>query len=242
MKTNNGNFKDIPNVRTIDSNIEKLYMHAGISVSLFKLTELSSYLNILEISDRVPFVYELFEIDKSLGPCGFAPRFDIESKPKTYGFGQLLKYDHILRPIKYVYMPFGMASCPAAFSRDIAQNACAYVEECFQNLLIERNLKIRPKATLGKLLYDYRDEIHQRTFNLIDLLNKYVYGKSKHEFVVELPNNQLFTLSESLAIYFVCRVIGLTLLKDANTLPDIEFLTKLSQTQPGLVIGQDWYI
>ncbi|MDO8686982.1 MAG: hypothetical protein Q7K41_00155 [Dehalococcoidales bacterium] len=129
-------------VLTVNIHIQKLFADAKLPVAIDKIQELAPYLNLTEISERTPWVYELFEIDQSLGPCGFAFKFDMESKPRTYGFWQLVKYDPILRPIKYVYMPFGMSVCPAGFSRDIAQNACAFVEMCMKNLLFTRKLRI----------------------------------------------------------------------------------------------------
>ena len=234
---------EILDVVTVNIHIQKLFADANLSVDIDKIQELAPYLNITEISKRAPWVYKFFEIDQSLGPCGFAFKFDMESKPRTYGFYQLLKYDPILRPIKYVYMPFGMSSCPAAFSRDIAQNACAFVEMCMKNLFLTRNLRIHPKATLGTMLYKYPNEFDSATFGLIEVLNRHVYGKTKHEFDVGLPQKQLLTSSESLAVYLVCRVIGLNLLQEAGTLEDIENQIILSQSHPEkVVIGQEWFV
>ncbi len=234
---------EILDVVSVNIHIQKLFADANLSVDIDKIQELVPYLNMTEISKRAPWVYKFFEIDRSLGPCGFAFKFDMGSKPRTYGFYQLLKYDPILRPIKYVYMPFGMSSCPAAFSRDIAQNACAFVEMCMKNLFSIRNLRIHPKATLGTMLYKYPNEFDSATFGLIEVLNRHVYGKTKHEFDVGLPKKQLLTLSESLAVYLVCRVIGLKLLQEAGTLEDIENQIILSQSHPEkVVIGQEWFV
>lgn len=230
-------------VVTVNIHIQKLFADANLPVDIDKIQELAPYLNMTEISKRAPWVYKFFEIDRSLGPCGFVFKFDMESKPRTYGFYQLLKYDPILRPIKYVYMPFGMSSCPAAFSRDIAQNACAFVEMCMKNLFFIRKLRIHPKAPLGTMLYKYPNEFDPATFGLIEALNRHVYGKTKHEFYIGLPKKQLLTLSESLAVYLVCRIIGLKLLQKAGTLEDIENQIILSQSHPEkVVIGQEWFV
>ena len=234
---------EIIDIDTVNIHIEKLFADANLPVNIAKIKELAPYLNMTEISERAPWVYKFFEIDWSLGPCGFAFKFDMESKPRTYGFYQLLKYNSILRPIKYVYMPFGMSACPAGFSRDIAQNACAFVEMCMKNLFFMRNLRIHPKAMLGTMLYKYPNEFDTATFGLIESLNRHVYGKTKHEFDVGLPRKQLLTLSESLAVYLICRVIGLKLLQEAGVLEDIKNQVTLSQSHPEkVVIGQEWFV
>ena len=230
-------------VLTINNDIRGFYADARLSIELETIQELAPFLNSVELSERAPSLEKLYEIDCSLGPCGFDYKLNVASKPRTYSFYQILKYDRILRPIKYVYMPFGMSSYPASFSRDIAQNACAYVEMCMQNLFLTKGLRFNPKAPLGTMLYQYQKEFDTNTFKLIEALNRNVYVKAKHEFSVNLPKKQLLTLSESLASYLVCRVIGLALLKEAGVLEDIINLVKLSKTNPKeIVIGQTWYV
>jgi hypothetical protein len=189
----------------------------------------------------VPWVKKLLAMDYSLGPGGYALRFNLETNPKTYAFFQLQKYDSIYRPIKYVYKPFGMTFCPAASSRDIAENACAHVEKCVKNLFMVRNLKIHPKATLGKMVNRYPGEFDSNTLYIINSINDIIYGKTKHEFEVQLPRLQLLSLAESLAVYFVCRVLGLELLQQAGTLNDIVNEINRGRSQK-VFIGMEWAI
>ena len=181
-------------------------------------------------------------MDYSLGPGGYALRFNLKTRPETYAFFQLLEYDSIYRPMKYVYMPFGLTSCPACFSRDIAQNACAHVEKCVLNLFKVRSLRISPKAPLGAMTRKYPDEFDPNTLSLINSVNSLIYGKTMHEFEVELPRLQLLSLAESLAVYFVCRVLGLKLLQQAGTLTDIVNEINRGRSQEGVFIGMEWFI
>jgi hypothetical protein len=190
----------------------------------------------------VKWVYELLEMDYRLGPGGYGLRFNLTNKPYTYGFFQLLKYDPVYRPMKYVYMPFGMTSNPANFSRDIAENACAHVHECIKILFSSRRLPIHPRATLGTAIKKYPGEFDSDTYGMIDSINKGVYNRAKHEFNVRLPKLQLLSLADSLATYFVCRILGLRLLQQANTLIDVIAEIKRGETQRGVYIGQDWFI
>ena len=213
------------NINVLDSTIEQLYKKAKLPCEITVILDYAKQLNSIKTSDRAPWVYKFLEMDYSLGPAGYGLRFNLETNPKTYAFSQLLKYDSIYRPMKYVYMPFGMTSCPACFSRDIAQNACAHVEKCLKNLFEVNGWKINPKATLGTMIHEIKKKypvaLNKDTLELIDSLNSLIYGKTKHEFEVELPRQQLLSLSESLAVYFVCRVLGLKLLQKAGTLTDV---------------------
>jgi len=98
------------------------------------------------------------------------------------------------------------------------------------------------KATLGAMLGKYPDEFDKDTLDLIKSVNGLVYGKTKHKFEVELPRLQLLSLAESLAIYFVCRVLGLRLLKQANTLTDIVNEINRGRSQKGVFIGMEWFV
>ena len=232
----------ISEIDTIDNRIENLYQKAKLPFDIKVFLKYAKQLNVTKTPNRVPYVYKLLEMDYSLGPGGFALRFKLNTRPKMYGFWQLIKYDAIYRPIKYVYMPFGLSYCPAGFSRDITQNACAHVEECVLNLLNARHLKIRPKSTLGVMLSRYPNEFTTDDYDLISTLNNLIYGKTKHKFDVELPRLQLLSLAESLAIYFVCRVIGLNLLQQAGTLDDIKSEINKGRTKRGFFLGQEWCI
>ena len=228
-------------VETLDSSIEQVCQQANLPFDIKVILGLAKHLNVLPMSERVPWVEKLLEMDYSLGPFGYALRFNLSSNPKTYAFFQLQKYDSIYRPMKYVYKPFGMSFCPAASSREIAESACAHVEKCVKNLFAVRTLKVRPKATLGEMVNKYPQEFDSQTLCLINSINDIVYGKTKHEFEVQLPRLQLLSLAESLAVYFVCRVIGLKLLQQAGTLNDVVSELKRSKGEK-VFIGMEWAI
>jgi len=232
----------ISDIDALDSRIEQLYQKANLPFDIKVILDFAKHLNVLQMSDRVPWVIKLLTTDYSLGPGGFALRFNLKTNPKTYTFFQLQKYDSIYRPMKYVYKPFGMTSCPAASSRDIAENACAHVEKCIKNLFFVRNLKTPPKATLGKMANKYPGEFDNNTLDVINKTNEIAYGKTKHEFEVQLPRLQLLSLAESLAVYFVCSVVGLKLLQQAGTLSDIENEINRGRSQKGVFLGMEWAI
>ena len=232
----------VSGIDAVDGKIEELYRKGSLPFDIGVLLDYARHLNVSEASKRAPCVYKLLDMDYSLGPGGYGLRFNFRAKPNTYGFYQLLEYDAIYRPMKYVYMPFGLTSCPACFSRQIAENACAHVHECIKNLFAVRGLKIHPKATLGKAIYKYPREFDLDTYGLIDSANKIVYGRAKHKFDVELPRLQLLSLAESLAVYFVCRKLGLTLLQQAGTLDDIVAEIRRGINREKVFIGMAWFI
>jgi hypothetical protein len=232
----------VSGIDAVDSKIGELYRKSSPPFDIRVLLNYARHLNVPDASKRASWVYKLLDMDYSLGPGGYGLRFNFKAKPNTYGFYQLLKYDAIYRPMKYVYMPFGMTSCPACFSRDIAENACAHVHECVKDLFAVKRLRIHPKATLGKAISMYPEEFDSDVYDLIDSVNRIVYGRAKHKFDVELPRLQLLSLAESLAIYFVCRKLGLTLLQWAGTLDDIVAEIKRGMTGEKVFIGMTWFI
>ncbi len=232
----------ITDIDILDSRIGSLYTQAKLPFDIKLIIDYAKNLNTPHIDERAPWLYKLIELDHSLGPGGYALRFNLEPRSRTYGFFQLLKYDEIYRPMKYVYMPFGLTYCPACFSRDIAERACAHVEKCVLNLLHASSLRIHEKATLGSMLYRHPNMFDLDAFSLIKEVNEIVYGKTKHKFDVELPRAQLISLVESLAVYFICRQLGLKLLEKAGTLPDVIKEIIRSKTEDGVFIGMDWYI
>jgi len=233
---------EVSGLDAVDDRIEELYRRGSLPFDIGVLLDYAGKLNVSETSERAPWVDKLLDMDYSIGPGGYALRFNFKARPHTYGFFHLLKYDAIYRPMKYVYMPFGMTSCPAGFSRDIAENACAHVHECVKNLLAVKGLRIHPKITLGKAIYNYRNELDPDTYELIDSVNKIVYGRAKHEFDVELPRLQLLSLAESLAVYLLCRRLGLALLRQAGTLNDIVAEIRRGMSGEKVFIGMTWFI
>lgn len=233
---------EVSGIDAVDGKIEELYRKGNLPFDIGVLLDYARHLNVPEASKRAPWVYKLLDMDYSLGPGGYSLRFNFKAKPNTYGFFQLLKYDAIYRPMKYVYMPFGMTPCPACFSRDIAENACAHVHECVKNLFAVRELKIHPKATLGKALYKYPGEFDSGTYALIKSVNQLIYGRTKHKFDVELPRLQLLSLAESLAVYFACRKLGLALLHKAGTLADVVAEIRRGMNGEKTFIGMTWFI
>jgi len=233
---------EVSGVDAVDTQIANLYRKVSLPFDIAVMLDYARHLNVSEAPARAPWVYKLLDMDYSLGPGGYGLRFNFETKPNTYGFFQLLKYDAIYRPMKYVYMPFGMTPCPACFSRDIAENACAHIHECVKNLFAVRGLKIHPKATLGTALYKYPGEFDSGTYALIKSINQLIYGRTKHKFDVELPRLQLLSLAESLAVYFACRKLGLALLQKAGTLADVVAEIKRGMNGEKAFIGMTWFI
>ena len=146
---------EVSGVDAVDGRIEQLYCNTNLPFDIGVILDYSRHLNVSEASKRAPWVYKLLDMDYSLGPGGYTLRFNFKSKPNSFGFFQLLKYDSIYRPVKYVYLPFGLTSCPACFSRQIAEYSCAHVHECVMNLFSVRGLEIHPKTTLGRAISKY---------------------------------------------------------------------------------------
>ena len=86
------------NIYTLDNRIEKLYLTQHIPMKISEVKQIAMELT-QPVAQRIPIVHKLFAFDMSLGLCGF----QLEYSDKEFGFSQLLAFDHIFRPIKYVY-------------------------------------------------------------------------------------------------------------------------------------------
>ena len=222
---------------TIDSRIEQLYQRLSVPVSINDVVDLAGNLNTEIIAARVPWVNKLLEIDRSLGVGGFIIDFDVD----RFGIFQLLKYDEIYRPMKYVYLDICDTGHPAAFSRNIAENACAHVEKCLGLYLkIKSGARVppKPKPTLGRILGYSQKFLDSDSSESIRSLNELVYGKTKHKFDVALPRQQLLSLTESLLIYFVSRKIGVHLLTACGAINDVTSEIIRGQTEENAYVGQ----
>jgi len=237
---------DAKGITLLDTRIEQLYQSASLPFDMRVIEDYAKNLNSPKLSDRVIWVNKFLEMDWSLGPGGYALRFNLETVPKTYAFFQLLKYDAIYRPMKYVYMPFAMSTNPAVWSRDIAENACAHIEQCLKELVRLKAWKLNPRATLGTTIRivkeKYPGQVDTDTLNKASSVNELVYGKTKHKFDVEAPRLQLLSLTESLAVYLVSRILGLKILEESGILADVVNEINRGRTQKGIFIGMEWFV
>jgi hypothetical protein len=221
----------------VDEKIKRLYEQFDLGMEVSNVRQLAEGLNQRQIQHRIPWVKRLLDFDQSIGLCGFVVGYN----ERDFSFHHLLAFDEIFRPIKYVYMNICYTFIPAGFSRDIAENACAHVEQSFRLFVsVNRIFKNKPRDTLGRMLYSNRKLLDKRSDNLfgkISELNELIYGKTKHVFKVEKPREQLHSFTESLMIYFMARKIAVELFIMCKI--DNKILAEIKNKA---FFGQTWFI
>ena len=215
----------------VDQRIIQLYESSQVGVDKNELFAIAENINTTDFKSRVPWFDKLLNLDRSLGVGGFIPVFD----GKEFSFFHLVKYNPVYRPIRYVYMDMCLTSYPAGFSRDQAKNACAHIEETVNLYLETKGNLIRPKATLGNMLHDFKSSFEPSLLQQMKAVNEVVYGSAKHNYSVNVSKRHLFTLSESLLVYFIARKICIALLEECGVMQDI-----ISQINKKKFFGQTW--
>jgi hypothetical protein len=188
-------------------------MHPEIE-ELLRLTGLGSWQTKIEsIAIELKIDYskalsELIELDKNIPGLGqhnvnkqvdkdtLTGVYDIEDRP-------------IFRGIQY----FGMhlnPEHPEWYTRMLVSDCCLHVENS-----LKRKTGIRGRLSIGMILDKITRgiAIDNSTFDSLRLLNRAVYNKSKHTIEKIDMDSHMFSIEDAIAIYFICRTLGASLLK-----------------------------
>ena len=117
----------------------------------------------------------------------------------------------IFRPIQYVgsYLHHGSLEW---LTRSIVTMSCLHVENS-----LKRQLKIDARLSIGMILK--RGRARSLDADLLEVLwelNETVYNKSKHSIELTYADGHMFSISDSLAVYLICRTLGSRILKDSG--------------------------
>jgi len=216
-----------------DQNIIQLYDSLSIPVDKNELFAIAGNIDTPDFRSRVVWFNKLLDLDRSLGVGGFIPAYD----GYDYSFWHLLKYDAVYRPIRYVYMDVCMAANPSGFSRDQAKNACAHIEETVLLYLTTKGIHVNPKSTLGRMLHSYASSFDSSLIQQMKTINETVYVRVKHDYDVGSSKTHLFSLDDSLMVYFIARKICVALLQECGAMKDI-----ISEIKQQKFFGQTWYV
>ena len=117
----------------------------------------------------------------------------------------------IFRPIQYVgsYLHHGSLKW---LTRSIVTMSCLHVE-CG----LKRRLKIDGRLSIGMILK--RGKARSLDADLVESLwelNEAVYNKAKHSIEHTYADGHMFSITDSLAVYLICRTLGSRILKDSG--------------------------
>ena len=117
----------------------------------------------------------------------------------------------IFRPIQYVGSYLESSSLEW-LTRSIVTMSCLHVENS-----LKRRLQIDAPLSIGMILK--RSNARSLDADLVGILlelNQAVYNKAKHSIEHTYADGHMFSIADSLAIYFICRTVGSRILKDSG--------------------------
>ena len=115
----------------------------------------------------------------------------------------------IFRPIQYVGMYLQSGSLEW-LTRNIVTISCLHVESS-----LKRRLNIEGRLSIGMILTRSKTRsLRADLRTVLQELNEVVYNRAKHSIEVIGVDKHMFSIADSLAVYFTCRTLGYRLLKD----------------------------
>ncbi|PKN84687.1 MAG: hypothetical protein CVU46_13380 [Chloroflexi bacterium HGW-Chloroflexi-8] len=121
----------------------------------------------------------------------------------------------VYRALSYVKMSMNNPNA-VNLTRFAAFSACAYIEALLKKVVHTWFWeKIRPDGLpLGVLLYRYKKHLPPELYENLNWLTKNIYNPAKHNTHFENDENEpenYFSITDSIATYFICRKLGLEL-------------------------------
>lgn len=160
--------------------------------------------------------HELVYIDEQIGGVGLH-NVNIQIGDQLNGRYRI-EFRHLFRSIQYVHKSLSMNDI-VWNARQIVQYSCLHVENALKYRVKEIE---REKVSLGVLL-GWQITIHKiepYLRNVMLTLNRIVYRGAKHSVENIDIDAHLFTPADAIAIYLICRWIGVRLLEPTGLFDD----------------------
>jgi hypothetical protein len=169
------------------------------------------------IEENLPVGYQqLVTIDEKIGGVGLHNVNRREGDTLTGAYR--VQFRPLFRPIQYVYKWLSYDD-PVWNARRIVQDSCLHLENAVK---FRFSIPEGDRASLGVLLSrrPVRQGIEPALLDLLRILNRIVYGASKHSVEdIEIDAHR-FTPADALNVYFICRWVGVKLLEPAGLFND----------------------
>ena len=153
---------------------------------------------------------DMLPIDKTIPGLGL---HNINERTDAGGLTAVARIEDrpIFRPIQYVGM-YLQSSSPEWLTRNIVTMSCLHVENS-----LKRRLNIEGRLSIGMILTRSKARsLSADLHNVLQELNEVVYNRAKHSIEVIGVDRHMFSIADSLAVYFTCRTLGYRLLKDTG--------------------------
>lgn len=199
----------------LSAHIEFMLKCADIAISpetVIKLTD------ILE-KDLLRGYKQLVAIDQNIGGVGLHNVNKQEGDILTGAYD--IQFRGLFRPIQYIYQRLSEDDL-VWNARIIILNSCLHVEKA---LKYRFNISDENRSSLGMLLW--QNSIVKKTLDaaflkLLVTLNKTIYGKNKHTIEHIDMDAHDYSPTDAIAVYLICRWVGLKLLEPTALFSDWE--------------------
>lgn len=158
-----------------------------------------------DITESVEMVKK---IDKTIGGMGIH-NVNIQDKMGNLTGNYQIKDRPIYRSIQYVYVDLYEDNLEW-HARDIVYKSCLHIENC-----LDRYCEEKINGPFGSKLYSTKGRtLPAHIWNPLSLMCKNVYNLAKH-YIPEQVNyeDHLFSEADAIATYFICRKLGIEILK-----------------------------
>ena len=196
-------------IENLNPNVDEILVLVGLDKHLPRLRSIAIRLATgadVAIQDAHQ---DLIDIDKTI------PGFGLHNVNEHNGHGGLtgvysLRDRAIFRGIQYVgmYLSFNNLEWLA---RKIVTDSCYHVESS-----LKRRLNETDSLSVGRILHRHRKALSRNLSETLSKLNSTVYNEAKHTVEDIDFDSHMFSIVDALAIYLVCRKIGVCLLKDMD--------------------------
>ncbi len=184
------------------------------SIELLRLNSLEDWaLEIPEIAsnlvDDVDSGYsQVVQLDKKIPGLGLH-NINIQAAGGHMTGNYLVEDRPIFRGIQYVGMHLRMRN-PEWVARMTIVDACYHVEGC-----LKRKTKVNAPLSVGMILHrlpKMNIQIDDRLLEALQYLNKSIYNHAKHTIEHVEIDGHMFSVADTLAVYYSCRVMGAELM------------------------------
>ena len=183
--------------------VEELLTLVGLACYQPKLQSIAARL----AEDRDAAVQDLVVLDKTIPGLGL---HNVNERTASGGLTGVYSIQDrpIFRGIQYVGMYLSLSQTEW-LSRKIVTDSCYHVESS-----LKRRLNVSGNLSVGMILKRRGKVLHHSLTDILWQLNNAIYNNAKHTVEAIDFDSHMFSIVDAIAIYVVCRKVGVRLLKD----------------------------
>ena len=201
-----GMYNDSNHANGLRPEICQIFQRAGLASHHSEVLRIGT----VAVSDGESALRDLMLIDETIPGLGQHNINEITGSGTVTAVARI-EDRPIFRPIQYVGSYLQHLSLEW-LTRSIVSMSCLHVENS-----LKRQLKVDGRLSIGMIMK--RGKAQSLDANLVETLwelNEAVYNQAKHSIERTYADGHMFSISDSLAVYLICRTLGSSILKDSG--------------------------